>query len=97
MTAVIEKAETNDPPLPPVPDGAVMVTLKIARFNPEEPDAAGWQSYRVPSLPSDRLLNLLLYVKGYLDGSLTFRYFAILSMKSLRRDINCVFSEGRMS
>src|SRR5687767_938263 len=60
-------------PLPPVPDGAVMVTLKIARFNPENPDAAGWQSFRVPCLPTDRLLNLLHYVKWYVDGTLTFR------------------------
>ena len=73
MTAVIEKAEAGDPPLPPVPEGAVMVELKIQRFNPEDPDAAGWQSFRVPCLPTDRLLNLLLYVKGYLDGTLTFR------------------------
>ena len=73
MTAVLDKPEAGDPPLPPVPDGAVMVTLKIARFNPENPDAAGFQSFRVPCLPSDRLLNLLLYVKGYLDGTLTFR------------------------
>ena len=29
--------ETQD--TPPVPDGSVMVTLKIARFNPEDPDA----------------------------------------------------------
>src|SRR5690349_9355065 len=50
-----------------------MVTLKIARFNPEDPDAAGYQSFRVPCLPSDRLLNLLHYVKWYLDGTLTFR------------------------
>ena len=54
-----------------------MVTLKIARFNPENPDAyidsGGWQSFRVPCLPSDRLLNLLIYVKSYLDGSLTMR------------------------
>src|SRR6478736_10523424 len=68
---------SKDPELPPVPEGAVMVTLKIARFNPEDPDAhadsGGWQSFRVPSLPSDRLLNLLHYVKWYLDGSLTFR------------------------
>jgi len=70
---VLDKPEAGDPPLPPVPDGATMVTLKIARFNPENPDAAGWQSFRVPCLPSDRLLNLLLYVKGYLDGTLTFR------------------------
>ena len=59
--------------LPPVPEGATMVTLKIARFNPENPDAAGYQSFRVPCLPSDRMLNLLIYVKSYLDGTLTFR------------------------
>ena len=66
-----------EPPLPPIPDGAVMVTVKIARFNPDQPDAyaetGGWQSFRVPCLPSDRLLNLLIYIKGYLDGTLTFR------------------------
>ena len=63
--------------LPPIPQGAVMVTLKIARFDPENPDryaeAGGWQSFRVPCLPSDRLLNLIMYVKNYLDGTLTFR------------------------
>lgn len=37
MTAVIEKAEAGDPPLPPVPEGAVMVDLKIQRFNPRIP------------------------------------------------------------
>ena len=77
MTTVIEKAETGDPPLPPVPPGAVMVTLKIARFNPDDPeaytDSGGWQSFRVPCLPTDRLLNLLIYVKSYLDGTLTMR------------------------
>ena len=55
---------TMEPPLPPIPDGAVMVTIKIARFNPDQPDAytetGGWQSFRVPCLPSDRLLNLLM-------------------------------------
>ena len=65
--------DTKDPELPPVPEGAVMVTLKIARFNPEDPDAAGFQSFRVPCLPTDRLLNLLHYAKWYLDGTLTFR------------------------
>src|ERR1044072_7101853 len=73
MTAVLDNAQTQDPPIPPVPDGAVMVTLKIARFNPESPDDAGYQSFRVPCLPSDRLLNLLQYVQYYLDGTLTFR------------------------
>src|SRR5271167_1509201 len=69
--------DPQGPPLPPVPMGSVMVTLRIARFNPENPDqyadSGGWQSFRVPCLPSDRLLNLLIYIKGYLDGTLTFR------------------------
>ncbi|NLV79705.1 MAG: succinate dehydrogenase iron-sulfur subunit [Rhodococcus sp.] len=68
---------TNDEPGStadlPAPDGAVTVTLKILRFNPEAPDKAGWESFQVPCLPTDRLLNLLIYVKGYLDGTLTFR------------------------
>ncbi|MGY4710282.1 succinate dehydrogenase iron-sulfur subunit [Mycolicibacterium sp. CBM1] len=67
------EVDTREPALPPIPDGAVMVTLKISRFNPEDPDSAGFQSFRVPCLPSDRLLNLLIYVKSYLDGTLTFR------------------------
>ncbi|MDG3008873.1 succinate dehydrogenase iron-sulfur subunit [Rhodococcus sp. D2-41] len=61
------------PALPPVPEGATMVTLKIARFNPEDGQGAHWDSFQVPALPTDRMLNLLLYVKGYLDGTLTFR------------------------
>ncbi|MFM9377832.1 succinate dehydrogenase iron-sulfur subunit [Gordonia sp. VNK21] len=74
MTATLEKnPAANEPPLPPVPPEATMVTLKIYRFNPEDPDAQGFESFRVPALPTDRLLNLLLYVKGYLDGSFTFR------------------------
>lgn len=73
MTATLSKGATGAKPLPPAPPGSTMVTLKIARFNPENPDAAGWQSFEVPALPTDRLLNLLLYVKGYLDGTLTFR------------------------
>src|SRR6201993_133036 len=79
MTAgdVVEPEAGPDPPLPPVPEGAVMVTVKIARFNPDQPEAfaetGGWQSFRVPCLPTDRLLNLLIYIKSYLDGTLTFR------------------------
>ena len=75
--ALVDGPPAGDPPLPPVPEGAQMVTLKIARFNPDSPDAYaatdGWQSFRVPALPTDRLLNLLIYVKSYLDGTLTFR------------------------
>jgi len=70
---VVDKPDTGDSATPPVPEGAVMVTLKIARFNPDDPDGAGFQSFRVPCLPTDRLLNLLHYAKWYLDGTLTFR------------------------
>jgi succinate dehydrogenase / fumarate reductase iron-sulfur subunit len=66
----IDKVDQQEPP---VPEGAVMVTLKIARFNPDDPDGAGFQSFRVPCLPTDRLLNLLHYAKWYLDGTLSFR------------------------
>jgi succinate dehydrogenase / fumarate reductase iron-sulfur subunit len=70
-------SEPNQLSKPPVPDGSMLVVLKIARFNPEHPeqyaDSNGWQSFRVPCLPTDRLLNLLMYVKDYLDGTLTFR------------------------
>ncbi|WP_137725553.1 succinate dehydrogenase iron-sulfur subunit [Prescottella subtropica] len=55
------------------PDGAVTVTLKIRRYNPEDGRGPHWETFEVPALPTDRLLNLLLYVKGYLDGTLTFR------------------------
>ncbi len=57
----------------PVPDGAVMVIVKIARFDPEDGRGSYWESFRVPALPTDRILNLLIYIKSYLDGSLTFR------------------------
>ncbi|WP_245535405.1 succinate dehydrogenase iron-sulfur subunit [Segniliparus rotundus] len=50
-----------------------MVTVRIMRHNPENPSANGWQDFLVPALPTDRVLNLLLYIKGYLDGTLTFR------------------------
>jgi len=59
--------------LPPVPDGAVMLTVRIQRFNPELDDAPHTESYRVPALPADRLLNVLHYIKWYVDGTLTFR------------------------
>src|SRR6202046_5442091 len=76
MSSVVETAQAGEPPLPPIPEGSVMVTLRIARFNPENPDqytdSDGWQSFRVPCLPTDRLLNLLIYIKSYLDGTLTF-------------------------
>ena len=75
MTTAVDTTKATDGKGPnrPAPPGSTMVTLKIARFNPEDPDSAGWVEYEVPALPSDRLLNLLMYVKNYIDGSLAFR------------------------
>ena len=50
-----------------------MLTVKIRRYNPELDDLPHTESYRVPALPGDRLLNLLHYIKWYIDGTLTFR------------------------
>ena len=49
------------------------VTVKIRRFNPELDTEPHWQSFQVESLPTDRELNLLMTIKGYHDGTLTFR------------------------
>ena len=49
------------------------VTLKLRRFNPETDTEPHWESYTVPAEPTDRLLDLLHYVKWNLDGTLTFR------------------------
>jgi succinate dehydrogenase / fumarate reductase iron-sulfur subunit len=59
--------------LPPIPDGARLITLNIQRFDPERDDLPHRESYQVPALPGDRVLNLLHYIKWYIDGSLTFR------------------------
>ena len=63
----------GQPDLPPVPDGAMMITLHIQRYNPDTDEVPHQESYRIPALPTDRVLNLLHYVKWYLDGSLAFR------------------------
>jgi succinate dehydrogenase / fumarate reductase iron-sulfur subunit len=49
------------------------VVLKIRRFNPETDKQAHYETYRVEADPTDRVLDLLEKVKGYLDGTLSFR------------------------
>ena len=67
MTAIAES------PVAEAPIPRRMVTVKIRRFNPEVDAEPHWQSFQVESLPTDRVLNLLMTIKGYHDGSLTFR------------------------
>lgn len=47
--------------------------VKIKRYDPEADDAPHWESYSVQADPMDSVLTLLLHIKWYIDGSLTFR------------------------
>jgi len=49
-------------------------TFKILRFDPQTGDAPYWQSYEVPNLKDGmNVLDGLIYIQQYLDGSLGFR------------------------
>ncbi len=49
------------------------LNVKIKRYNPEVDDAPHWETYEAPADPLDSALALLLHVKWYEDGTLTFR------------------------
>ncbi len=49
------------------------VTLKIFRYNPEVDTKWHYETYTLEAVETDRVLDLLEKVKGYQDGTLTFR------------------------
>ena len=49
------------------------VTFKIFRFNPEKDKKPHYETYKVEADPTDRVLDLLEYVKWHHDGTLSFR------------------------
>ena len=49
------------------------VSLKILRYNPEKDEKPHYETYSVDADPTDRVLDLLEHIKGYQDGTLTFR------------------------
>lgn len=49
------------------------VTLKVFRYNPEQDKKAHYEKYTLEAEPTDRVLDLLEYIKGYIDGTLSFR------------------------
>jgi succinate dehydrogenase / fumarate reductase iron-sulfur subunit len=51
----------------------MQITLKIFRFNPETDKRPHYKTYKVEGEATDRVLDLLEYVKGYYDGTLSFR------------------------
>ncbi len=51
----------------------MQVKLKIFRYNPEKDKKPHYETYKVEAEPTDRVLDLLEYVKGFIDGTLSFR------------------------
>jgi len=51
----------------------MQVTLKIFRYNPEVDTKAHYETYTLEAVETDRVLDLLEKVKGYHDGTLSFR------------------------
>jgi succinate dehydrogenase / fumarate reductase iron-sulfur subunit len=49
------------------------IVLEIQRFNPEERAESTLQTYEVEADPTDRLLDVLMQVKRFQDGTLAFR------------------------
>ena len=49
------------------------IVLEIQRFNPEERAESTCRSYEVEADPTDRLLDVLMQVKRFQDGTLAFR------------------------
>lgn len=51
----------------------MIVSLKIFRFNPEVDKKWHFETYELEAVETDRVLDLLEKVKGYQDGTLSFR------------------------
>lgn len=49
------------------------VNLRIFRYNPEQDTKPHYETYEVEADPTDRILDLLEYIKGHFDGALSFR------------------------
>jgi succinate dehydrogenase / fumarate reductase, iron-sulfur subunit len=49
------------------------IILRIQRFNPEKDTKPYFADYKVESKPNDRLLDALMHVKTFVDGTLAFR------------------------
>ena len=49
------------------------ITVKIFRYNPEKDQRGNYVTYKVEAEPTDRILDVLEYIKGKTDGALSFR------------------------
>lgn len=65
-------AQSESQEVGPIP--SFDVTLKIARFNPDEPERGDyWDEFTVTMHGTDRILDALHKIKWEVDGSLSFR------------------------
>lgn len=51
----------------------MQVKLKVFRYNPEKQEPPHYDSFELEAQPTDRVLDLLEHIKGYSDGTLSFR------------------------
>jgi len=51
----------------------MQVTMKIFRYDPDKDKKPHYDTFKLEAEPTDRVLDLLEKIKGYEDGSLTFR------------------------
>jgi succinate dehydrogenase / fumarate reductase iron-sulfur subunit len=51
----------------------MQVSIKVFRYNPEKDKKPRYETYQLEADPTDRVLDLLEKVKGYKDGTLSFR------------------------
>jgi len=49
------------------------ITIKIFRYNPEKDKRGHYETYKLEGDENDRVLDLLEYIKGNYDGTLSFR------------------------
>jgi succinate dehydrogenase / fumarate reductase iron-sulfur subunit len=49
------------------------ITIKIFRYNPEKDKRGNYVTYKVEGTENDRVLDVLEYIKGNFDGTLSFR------------------------
>ena len=49
------------------------ITIKIFRYNPEKDKRGHYETYKLEGDEKDRVLDVLEYVKGTMDGTLSFR------------------------
>ncbi len=49
------------------------ITLQIQRYNPDADSTPYFRDYRLEVEPTDRVLDALMQVKNFIDGTLTFR------------------------